>query len=181
MKRRTANVKFLTRVALSTALMSVSAMIVIPFALVPLSFQTFALYFILFVFGGGVGIAASVTYALVGLVGIPVFSGFSGGVGKLFEPAGAFIIGFIVAAIVYFLCERVSSKGKLSNARAFLSLLALYVTAAVWIYVLLGGGGPIQFLMIFPYFILSFVIPDLVKISLAEVLSARLKKHINNI
>lgn len=180
MKKRTANVKFLTRVALSTALMSVSAMIVIPSTFVPFTLQVFALYFILFVFGGGVGIAASVTYAALGFVGLPVFSGFSGGAGKFFEPSGAFIIGFIVAALVYFLLERVFLKGKRSNVSTFLSLLALYLTAASWIYVTVAGGGIKGFLLIFPYFILSFVIPDLFKIALAEVLAEKLKKHMKN-
>ncbi|MBR2465952.1 MAG: biotin transporter BioY [Clostridia bacterium] len=181
MKKTTANVKFLTRVALSTALMSVSAMIVIPSTFVPFSLQVFALYFILFVFGGGVGIAASVTYAALGFVGLPIFSGFSGGIGKFFEPSGAFIIGFIVAALVYFLFERFFLKGKRSSVSTFLSLLALYLTAAAWIYVILGGGGLKAFLLIFPYFILSFVIPDLFKIAFAEVLAVRLGKYINKL
>lgn len=180
MKKRTANVKFLTRVALSTALMSVSAMIVIPSTFVPFSLQIFALYFVLFIFGGGVGVAMSVTYAALGFVGLPVFSGFSGGIAKFFEPAGAFIIGFIAAALVYFLCERVLLKGKLTLVASFLSLLALYLTAASWIYVTIGGGGIKGFLLIFPYFILSFVIPDLFKIALAEVLAEKLKKHMKN-
>ena len=172
------NAKFLTRVALSVALLSVSAMISLPFA-VQFTLQIFAVYFVLFAFGGVVGIASTVVYFLIGILGLPVFSGFSGGFGKLFEPSGGYIIGFVVGSVAYFIFDTIIFRGKCRFLTTAISFLCIYLCAAAVMYILWGSNGFMQFFGIAAYFVLPYLIPDIVKLVLAWHLAKKIKRYIN--
>ena len=73
----------LTYVALMAALMAVCAWITIPVGPVPFTMQTFAVFAALGLLGGKRGALAVVVYLLLGLVGLPVFAGFSSGAAAL--------------------------------------------------------------------------------------------------
>ena len=64
----------------------------------PLTLQTYAVALIGFVLGSRYGVASVAIYILLGAVGLPVFTGFGGGFGKLFGVTGGFIWGFLVLA-----------------------------------------------------------------------------------
>lgn len=87
-------------VAFGVALTAIAAQIQIPVSPVPFTFQTLAVLLI----GASYGVTRAgitmATYALAGLVGIPVFAGFSKGPEVLFGATGGFIIGFIFAAML---------------------------------------------------------------------------------
>ena len=72
----------------------------IPISPVPISFTNLAIYISVFVLGWKKGTISYLVYLLVGLVGIPVFSGFSAGVVKLAGPTGGYLIGFILMAVI---------------------------------------------------------------------------------
>jgi biotin transport system substrate-specific component len=46
------------------------------------------------------GTIAVLLYLLIGLAGVPVFSGFTAGPAKLFGPTGGYLIGFILMALI---------------------------------------------------------------------------------
>ena len=95
----------LAYIALSAVLMAVCARITVPLPtpLVQFTLQTFAMFMALLVLGGRRGLYAMVVYLLLGAVGMPVFSGFRGGMGVLLDTTGGYIIGFVAAALVYWL------------------------------------------------------------------------------
>ena len=70
-------------IAIGAALISICSWISIPTA-VPFTLQTFAVFLVLLLLGGERGTIATLIYILLGAVGVPVFAGFSGGVGILF-------------------------------------------------------------------------------------------------
>jgi len=73
----------------------------IPFPFgVPLTFQVFAVALAGYVLGWGRGSLATLIFIAIGAVGVPVFSGFIGGVGVLLGPAGGFVIGFLPLALL---------------------------------------------------------------------------------
>ena len=72
----------------------------IPIGPVPISFTNLAIYLSLYLLGWKKGTISYLIYLLLGLVGLPVFSGFTGGPSKLAGPTGGYIIGFIVMAVI---------------------------------------------------------------------------------
>ena len=74
--------KDLVYIALAAVLICVCSWISIPMA-VPFILQTFAVFCVLELLGGRRGTIAVCVYILLGAVGLPVFSGFTGGIGKL--------------------------------------------------------------------------------------------------
>ena len=67
---------------------------------VPISFTNFAIYITLYVLGWKRGTVSYLVYVLIGMVGMPVFSGYSGGLAKLAGPTGGYIVGFIPMAVI---------------------------------------------------------------------------------
>lgn len=84
-----------------------AAQIQIPVSPVPFTFQTLAVLLIGASYGAKRAGITMASYALVGLVGIPVFAGLSKGPEVLVGATGGFIIGFIFAAMLTgYLAER---------------------------------------------------------------------------
>ena len=119
----------LTYVALMAALMAVCAWITIPVGPVPFTMQTFAVFAALGLLGGKRGTLAVVVYLLLGLVGLPVFAGFSSGAAALLGPTGGFLVGFLASALVYWGVTAKWGKSLLGMA------LALVLTRRVGKYV----------------------------------------------
>lgn len=72
----------------------------LPFSPVPITGQTFAIGLIVTIFGMKWGTISVIVYALLGAVGVPVFSKGASGLGALLGPTGGYIIGFIPTALI---------------------------------------------------------------------------------
>lgn len=72
----------------------------IPIGPVPISLTNFAVYMSLYVLGMKEGTLSYLIYLLMGLVGLPVFSGFTSGPEKLLGPTGGYLVGFIPMAVL---------------------------------------------------------------------------------
>ena len=72
----------------------------IPIGLVPISFTNLVIYIALYTLGMKKGTISYIIYMLIGFIGLPVFSNFSGGPSKLLGPTGGYIIGFIFMALI---------------------------------------------------------------------------------
>lgn len=87
--------------AIFVALMALCTLFIqIPFYPVPLTFQTVISVLAGLLLGRNKGVVSMACYCLLGLVGVPVFSGFSGGIYSVFKPTFGYILGFIVCAFV---------------------------------------------------------------------------------
>lgn len=86
----------MTRLALLVAMNAISAYLIIPlpFSLSPLALQTVVINLIAFLLTPKQAFITMFVYLLIGLIGIPVFTGGSSGPGKLFGPTGGYILGF---------------------------------------------------------------------------------------
>lgn len=104
----------MTRMALMVAMNCVSAYIIIPlpFSLSPIALQTLIVNLTGYVLNAKQAFMTMLVYLLVGLAGVPVFTGGSAGPGKLFGPTGGYIIGFLFTAVflAYFRGEKYSFK-----------------------------------------------------------------------
>jgi len=81
-------------IGLFVAVMAICSWISIP-ATVPFTLQTFAVFMAVGLLGGKRGTIAVLTYVLLGAIGVPVFAGFSGGIGALLGNSGGFFVGFV--------------------------------------------------------------------------------------
>ncbi|KGR90015.1 biotin synthase [Ureibacillus massiliensis 4400831 = CIP 108448 = CCUG 49529] len=86
--------------AFAAAIIAVLAQITIPLPLVPITGQTLAIGLVVTILGTKYGTLSVLVYILLGAIGMPVFSGFSGGFAVLVGPTGGYIVGFLVQALV---------------------------------------------------------------------------------
>ena len=115
-------------------------------------------------------------YLMLGLVGLPVFSGFSGGLAKLAGPTGGYIIGFIPMAIICgFAFEKFSNRG-MQIAGLAIGTIVAYIFGTAWL--------AIEAHLTFYQALLAGVIPyipgDLVKIILVVLVGPIVKKRLQS-
>lgn len=182
-------------IGLFAALIAVCAQIQIP-AAVPFTLQTFAIFLAVGLLGGKRGTVSVVIYILLGMVGLPVFAGFKGGIAALLGTTGGYIIGFIFSALLMWAMEKPVSSlfGKETGADSkknifrkmagpaismILGLIVCYIFGTAWfVIVYTNTKEPIGILTALGWCVFPFIIPDLIKIALALVLTLRLRKFV---
>ncbi|WP_418722861.1 biotin transporter BioY [Enorma sp.] len=85
----------IARCGLCIALLAVASCITIPLGPVPFTLQTLAVAMLPVALGGRDAVVTVALYLLLGALGLPVFSGFSGGIAALVGPTGGFLWGFL--------------------------------------------------------------------------------------
>ena len=143
--------------------------------------QTFAVCVVIGMLGMKRGTIAVVTYILVGLMGLPVFSGFKAGAGILFGATGGYIIGFIFMALLTgFVMDRFGQSIPVMTIAMILGLTICYLFGTVWyVTVYAGASGPVGFAAALGMCVVPYIIPDLVKIALAILLVKRLRPYLH--
>lgn len=101
----------LVYISMFTVLIAICSWISIP-AAVPFTLQTLGVFLAVGILGGKRGTMAVLVYILLGAIGIPVFAGFSGGIGVLTGTTGGYIVGFLASALVMWGMECAFGKGK---------------------------------------------------------------------
>ena len=169
-------------IALFAVLMAVCAWITVPLPkpLVQFTLQTFAMFMALPTLGGRRGLYAMVVYLLLGAVGVPVFSGFRGGLGVLLDTTGGYILGFVAAALVYWLLTaKLGDSLPVMVAACVLGLAVCYAFGTAWFLVVYARvNGPIGVTTALGWCVFPYIIPDLLKLALAIILSRRVKKFL---
>jgi biotin transport system substrate-specific component len=171
------NLSTLIFCALMTACACVLSQIVIPTPFgVPLTLQTFIFALTGFVLGARFGISVSLLYIIMGAIGLPVFSGFRGGIGCIFgDLTGGFLIGFIPLTALCGIKQYVFHKkhGRLLSV-AFGSLgVVLCHICGVSFYSAISG---IPFLESTVIVSLPFILKDMIFVFLAYLLSGKIIK-----
>ena len=85
----------------------------IPVSPVPISLTNLVIMISIYVLGFRDATISYIVYLLLGLVGLPVFSGFTGGLGKLAGPTGGYLIGFILPCTDFRTCSLINSKDRI--------------------------------------------------------------------
>lgn len=167
-------------IALFTALIAVCAWITVPSA-IPFTLQLFAIFLTLGLLGGKRGSVAVLCYILLGAFGVPVFSGFRGGIAVLSGVTGGYIVGFIFSALAYW---GVTALGKdkfvWKIAGMVIGLIVCYAFGTAWFVFVKGKTtSPVDVATALSLCVLPFIVFDAVKILLAafltRVLSPRLR------
>lgn len=166
-------------VAIFAVTIAICSWISIP-TTVPFTLQTFAVFLAVGVLGGRRGTFAVLVYILLGAVGLPVFAGFSGGLGALLGTTGGYIIGFFFSALLYWAMTKVlGKKTPVMVVAMVLGLIVCYAFGTVWFMTVYArNSGAIGLGTALGWCVIPFIIPDLVKIALAVGLTRLLKPHV---
>lgn len=164
-KNRVSQVSTLTRVALMAAVLCVLSPFSIPVGVIPVSLSTFGLYLAVLIFGRRKATVVCIVYLLLGFAGMPVFSGFSGGPAKLFEPTGGYLFGYLLLTTV---AGVIVDKYPKNHGMCVLGLvfgtICCYAVGTIWLAVQMR----ISFSMAIGIGVLPFLAGDVIKILSAE-------------
>ena len=163
---------------LFAALMAICSWISIPTA-VPFTLQTFGVFVAVGVLGGRLGTLAVAVYLLLGAVGLPVFAGFTGGIGILLGSTGGYLLGFLGSAAVMWCMERLGrGRAWVRLVSMVAGLLVCYLFGTVWFrMVYTAQNGAVTLGTVLGWCVLPFIPFDLLKIALAFAVTGRLEKN----
>ena len=166
----------LTRIAICAAEMAVCAWVTVP-STVPFTLQTMGVFLSLRLLGGRNGTIAVAVYILLGLVGLPVFSGFQAGAGVLLGPTGGYIVGFLFIGLIYWLGEPLK-PGRIASCALLTGGLAVcYTFGTAWfIRVNAVKGKTLTVLASLGICVFPYIVPDLLKLAASEVIAWRVLK-----
>ena len=169
----------LVYVAVFTALMAICAWIAIP-TTVPFTLQTMGVFLAVGLLGGRRGSLAVLVYLLLGAVGAPVYAGFAGGLGPLVGSTGGYLLGFLLCALTMWAVEAALGKSLWALGLGMvLGLIVCYAFGTAWFLVAYARtAGPTGLWAALGMCVFPFVVPDLLKIALAMLLSHRLARHL---
>ncbi len=167
----------MTYTAIMSVIIMICAWINIP-GIIPFSLQTFAIYFGIWVIGGRLTTYSLIIYLLMGIIGMPVFAGFRGGVGVLVGPTGGYICGFFAMTGLIRGYERI--KGNVSDRTKMLLIVSgtiiCYLIGTIWFFIVmqmpLTRERIINVLMVC---VVPYLIPDAVKMFAAKIIGKRVK------
>ena len=173
-------IRDLAYIALMAALMAVCSWIILPVGPVPFTMQTFGVFAALGLLGGKRGFLSVLLYLFLGMVGLPVFSGFSSGLGALLGATGGYLLGFLALALIYWaITAQAGTSLPVMVAALVLGLAVCYAFGTAWFLLIYTGGGHTGTLLgtltlcVFPY-----IIPDLIKLAAALLLVRRIGRFV---
>jgi biotin transport system substrate-specific component len=177
------NARNLGYIAVSTALLCVSAWVAIPLGGIPFTLQTLVLCLSAGLLGAKRGILAVLAYLLLGCIGVPVFAGFMGGIGVLLSPTGGYLVGFLPLSLIVGLAgEKHADKEKLRvllGTVMGLGVVVCYALGTVWFVLLTAQESTsVGFWSALVTCVLPYIPFDAVKIVFAVVLTEKLRKFI---
>ncbi len=162
-----ANTYRMATCAIMAALMCVLGPLSVPIGPVPVTLTNLVIYLAIVLLGWKMATISCALYLLLGLVGLPVFSGFQGGVGKLVGPTGGYLIGYLVVAIIGgFIMEKCEIKTWITMVGFVVATAALYTFGTIWFMIEMQC----DFKQAMTLCVLPFIPFDLIKIVVAVCL-----------
>ena len=168
------HVRILTRCAMLVAILCVCGWLTIPMGAVAMTMQTFGVFLTLHLLEGKWSMVTIGAYLLLGAVGLPVFSGFRGGMGMLLGPTGGYLLGFLVTGLIYWVVEPLLGQ-RGAVAGMILGLLGCYAFGSGWYLLIYAENSAL--IAIIVKCVAPFLIPDLLKLFLAMSLGKRIRKY----
>ena len=172
----------LCKISIFAAIIAICAQISIPMPYgVPMTLQTFAIPLAGVVLGAKSGTIATLIYILLGFIGLPVFAGFTGGIGMVFGRTGGFILAFPFMALT----AGIGSSFKGSKKQKLAWLLLWLLIGAILLYTVgllvfyLVTSIPIR--VAFGLVVAPFIPTEIIKIILVATLGGLLKQRLSQI
>lgn len=167
-------------VAMMTALIVVCSWIAIPVGQIPITLQTFAVFAAVCMLGMKKSLCSVLVYILLAAVGVPVLSGFRGGVGALLGTTGGYVVGFVFIAIVSgFILDKCGKKIYVMVMALILGQVIMYAFGTAWYMIAyMKNTGSVGLLSVLGLCVFPYIIPDLVKMALAITVAKAVQTRI---
>ncbi|HUW68123.1 MAG TPA: biotin transporter BioY [Candidatus Nanoarchaeia archaeon] len=172
------NVKPLIYAALFAALTAIGAFIKIPIPIspVPITLQVFFVLLAGLMLGARGGGTSMIVYIILGIIGLPVFSGGTSGLGVLFGPTGGYLLGFIAGAFVIGLVYKITGSTRVGAIIAMVAgLIIIYLMGVIQ----LSSAAQISIQQAVTVGVLPFLIGDVIKIIAALIVADRIRPLID--
>lgn len=162
--------------ALFTSLTVVGGFISFHLGPVPVTLQTLFVVLSGLILGAKLGALSQITYVILGLIGLPIFSGGTGGLTSVVSPTFGFLISFIVAAyVIGKLTEKNKSLSRIICS-VILGSLIIYVIGVPYFYFIFTNylGKSINFYAALKYACIPFIPGDIIKATISIILAKQL-------
>ncbi len=171
------NVLSLVYVAMFAAIITICAQIQIP-AAVPFTLQTLGVFTAGGMLGWKRGTLSVIVYVLLGLVGVPVFAGFTGGAAVLFGMTGGYIIGFIFTALIVGLMrDKLGTKIWVLALSMVIGLIVCYIFGTIWFMIVYNtSSGSMNLITALGMCVVPYLPFDALKIVAAVIIVNRVSK-----
>ncbi|HZJ85873.1 MAG TPA: biotin transporter BioY [Erysipelotrichaceae bacterium] len=162
-------------IGIMAALMSILGPLSIPIGPVPISLTIFAIYITLYAIGRRDGTLSFLVYMLLGFVGLPVFSGFTSGPGKLVGPTGGYLVGFLFITLIsgYFV-DRFVDKWYLCVLGMIIGTAICYAFGTMWLAYQANMTGKAALLA----GVIPFIPGDLLKIFISAWIGPKIRSRL---
>ena len=182
-KEQAFSVRDITQIGIFTALTAVGAFISIPIGPVPITLQSFFVLLSGIILGSKKAVFSQITYLLLGLIGFPIFSGFSGGLQHIFKPSFGFIIGYIAAAYVVGKLTEEKTVTQYHWAAVLIGILIIYTFGLPYMYYILNImlNNNFSIVEILQLGMFAFIPGDALKAVIIIFTANRLKNIVGNI
>ena len=182
MNKKKSHVQSMIFVALFATLMCIGAWIHFP-SPVPATMQTFVVMCSLGIMGSSRTFLMLTVYIMLGILGLPVFSGFNSGFGALTGPTAGFIWGFLMGVPIFGIIKKHVKNEKNSLYIGYIIYIIIhYIPGALWYCVFSLGSitfsGLVSSLLVT---VVPFVLPDAVKMIVAVITVGKLRKALPGI
>ena len=176
MKEKKNSIYNIAFMGLMTAVMCILGPLSLPIGPVPISLTNLVLYFTVFVIGTKAGLGSYCLYLLLGAIGLPVFSGYAGGLGKLTGPTGGYLIGFITMILIGGIIMEKTNRNIVATCIAWVvGTAAAYLFGTIWfVYLMHCSVMYALTICVFP-----FIIGDIVKIIVGTILGKEVRKALS--
>lgn len=166
--------------SLLAALTAAGAFIAIPIGPVPIVLQNFFVILTGLLIGSRWGVASVGVYLLAGILGLPVFAGGTGGIGRIVGPTGGYLLGYLPAVyVIGRVCEMAPPKAVFDIAAAVCGSLIVYACGVPWLKLLTGMTWSKALAAGMLPFLLGDVLKIIAAVPVAAVLRPIVRKRMN--
>jgi len=146
-----------------------------PFSLVPITGQTLAVMLTGSILSVRQAYWSMMTYLLIGAVGVPVFAGFTGGIGVILGPTGGYLVGYLPGVmLIAFLKGQNNQLWSLALANIIGGIGVVYLLGIAWLSLVTGMG----FQKAVMVGALPFIPADVIKVIMATIIGAAINKRL---
>ena len=161
--------------AVMAAVLCVLGPLTVPIGAIPISLANFVICLTAWLLGPKFGTLSVVIYLAIGLIGVPVFSGYGAGLAKVAGPTGGYLVGYLLLAFIGGLfIEKSNGQPVVSAVGLVLGDAACYVLGTAWfVFQMQCELGYALAVCVYP-----FIVLDLAKIVVSCIVGALLRKRL---